>query len=224
MISTRDLSQMPDIEGLRKLSQSLAMLDAILCPEWEGRYYSFNAHWSPGQAMASMRNGSGDEYFALFTQRGAILKGFAHESNMSPYAFDPPHIWPGVLDGVPKALAEPLFRENEHDFVEDITFCVWRIDTDDMWHRGNITFPSGVDPDGSEDLLGNLDGNPQTYQDWAESYYEHPVDLVAVSLIYEQKPLTLEIIRALNPDVSLQQLADDITEIEYPGGIHGMNV
>ena len=42
MISTRDLSRLPDIGGLQVLSQSLAMLDAILCPAWEYRYYSFN--------------------------------------------------------------------------------------------------------------------------------------------------------------------------------------
>jgi hypothetical protein len=40
MISTRDLSHLPDIDHLKSLSQSLAMLDAILCPEWEYRYYS----------------------------------------------------------------------------------------------------------------------------------------------------------------------------------------
>ncbi len=43
MISTRDLSQLPDVDPLRRLMQSLAMLDAILSPDWELRYYSFNA-------------------------------------------------------------------------------------------------------------------------------------------------------------------------------------
>jgi hypothetical protein len=42
MISTRDLSALPDIDNCLKLSISLALLDAILCPKWESRYYSFN--------------------------------------------------------------------------------------------------------------------------------------------------------------------------------------
>ena len=46
--------------------------------------------------MASMRNGSGDEYFILFNLHGAIMKGFAHESPMSPWANDAKQIWPGV--------------------------------------------------------------------------------------------------------------------------------
>ncbi|WP_328392400.1 hypothetical protein OHS70_00395 [Streptomyces sp. NBC_00390] len=54
--------QLPTIADLRNLSRSLAMLDAILSPDWEGRYYSFNAGWAAGVELASMRNGSGDEY------------------------------------------------------------------------------------------------------------------------------------------------------------------
>lgn len=57
---------LPSIPVLRRVAQSLAMLDAILCPEWEYRYYSFNAAWGPGREMASMRNGSGDDWFLLF--------------------------------------------------------------------------------------------------------------------------------------------------------------
>ena len=52
MISTRDLSELPDVEGLLKLHQSLATLDAILCPEWEFRYFSFNDHWDEGERLA----------------------------------------------------------------------------------------------------------------------------------------------------------------------------
>ena len=57
MISTRDLSGLPDIDALKRLMQSMAMLDAILSPEWEYRCYSFNSKWGArGCAqMGSMR-------------------------------------------------------------------------------------------------------------------------------------------------------------------------
>lgn len=120
MPSSRNLTRLPGIDRLRALCQSLALLDAILCPDWEGRYYSFNARWTPGCAMASMRDGQGDAYFLLFSAAGAALKGFAHESPMSPYRVDPPRVWPGVLDDVPSAfadfLAEPAFS------MQDTTF------------------------------------------------------------------------------------------------------
>src|SRR5438105_3956555 len=90
MISTRDLSLLPDVDGLRRTLQSMAMLDAILCPEWEFRYYSFNAAWDAGEQMGSMRNGSGDNFFAHFSPAGCWLKGFAHDYPLSPYRHDGP--------------------------------------------------------------------------------------------------------------------------------------
>ncbi len=45
---------LPSIPQVRHIAQSLAMLDAILSPEWDYRYYSFNSAWGPGEEMASM--------------------------------------------------------------------------------------------------------------------------------------------------------------------------
>src|SRR3954463_3910296 len=102
MISTRNLTLLPEVDRLRALLQSMAMLDAILCPEWEFRYYSFNAAWSDGERMGSMRNGSGDHFFALFNAAGCWLKGFAHEAPMAHVPGDSTgQVWPGVLDHVP---------------------------------------------------------------------------------------------------------------------------
>jgi hypothetical protein len=124
MISTRDLTLLPDVDGLRRTLQSMAMLDAILCPEWQFRYYSFNTDWSPGEQMGSMRNGSGDDFFAHFSPAGCWLKGFAHEFPLSPYRTKPNLVWPGVLDAVPveftACLQEPAFS------AAIVTFCIWR--------------------------------------------------------------------------------------------------
>jgi hypothetical protein len=215
MISTRDLSALPDVKRFKAVLQSMAMLDAILCPEWQYRYFSFNAHWAADQAMGSMRDGSGDDFFALFNVAGCLLKGFAHESAMTPYAHDPPRVLPGILDGVPpefrECLSEPAFS------MEDTTFCIWRRYGDASWQRGDVQFLAGPDPDGSGVLLSPLDGKPQTYQKWAEGYYERPVDLGTVRQIYKHKRLTDEMVARLNPDLSLQGLANDIEEIGYPG-------
>jgi hypothetical protein len=76
--------RLPDIPVVRDRSRALAMLDAILSPEWEYRYYSFVAAWGPAQELASMRNGSGDDYAIVFSPAGAWIRVFAHESPMSP--------------------------------------------------------------------------------------------------------------------------------------------
>src|SRR5688572_12719993 len=106
---------LPDIPKLRDLCRSLAALEAILSPEWSSRYHSFGAGWSPGEEMASMRNGSGDEYSIVFAAAGAYIRGFAHEAVMSPYGNDGP--WLGVLDSVPEVfrhcVQEPAFCDED---------------------------------------------------------------------------------------------------------------
>src|SRR5436309_2575766 len=140
MISTRDLSGLPDIETLRRLMQSLAMLDAILSSEWEYRYFSFNGRWSRGEQMSSMRNGQGDHYFALFNAAGCWLKGFAHEAPMTPFASDPPRVADGLFDGIPAefaaCLTEPALS------VDETTFCIWRRYGDREWQRGPVNLPA----------------------------------------------------------------------------------
>jgi hypothetical protein len=214
MVTQKRLDSIPQINSLKRLCQSLALLDAIMSPEWEYRYYSFNSKWSEGEMMGSMRNGSGDEYFILFNSQGAIMKGFAHESSMSPWASDPVQVWAGVLDHVPaefgEFLTEPAFSMSE------TTFCIWRRTEDESWQSGEIQYPEDEDPDGSEDLLFILDGDPRTYQEFAEHYYECEIDLQSVTSIYEHRPLTSEIVRKLNPEVSLESLRSDVEEIAYP--------
>jgi hypothetical protein len=216
MVTKKRLATIPDVESLKKLCQSLALLDAIISPEWEYRYYSFNANWAEGEMMASMRNGSGDEYFILFTSQGAIMKGFAHESLLSPWSSAGEQVWPGVLDQVPaefeEFLTEPAFS------MAETTFCIWRRNGDPSWQTGEIEYPDEDDPDGSEDLLFILDGEPTTYQEFAEQYYEHSIDLGVVKNVYEQQVLTSQMIEKLNPEVSLENVQSDLEEIDYPRG------
>jgi hypothetical protein len=220
MISTRDLSALPDIDALKRLMQSMAMLDAVLSPEWQYRYYSFNAKWAKGEQMGSMRNGSGDDLHALFTKDGCFLKGFGHESPMTPYALDPKRVWPGVLDAVPRefdrGLNQPAFA------MADTTFCLWRTYSDDDWQCGLIEFPDNhPDPDGSGILLSAYDRSPETYLVWAKGYFDlgagaSNLTLDHVRHVYTHEQLTTALVRAINPEVTLKSLAADITEIGYP--------
>ena len=130
MISTRHLETLPDIPSLRRLARSLAMLDAILSPEWESRYYSFDSHWGEGELMASMRNGQGDHWFALFTREGVVVIGLDHEAPM----FRPGDPWPGLIDSLPRELASAV-EEPAFD-ARNCTFCLWRRTGGAGWERG----------------------------------------------------------------------------------------
>lgn len=241
-ISTRNLGPLPDIDDLRKLCQSIATLEAIISPEWQWRYYSFDSKWGPGAMCASMRNGSGDDFYIIFSAAGAIIKGFAHEYVLSPwsplaraYHGGIPGLWPGVIDRVPpefgEALTEPAIER------EATTFCVWRKYGESTWNRGDIDFPefdyvvdtAGVmhvgtlqDPDGSNRLLSILDGDPRSYKNWADDYYVHEdgksrnFDLPAIEYVYLQRPLTDAIVQQLNPELNWEDLEKECVQIGYP--------
>ena len=215
MISTRDLSLMSDVNVLRRSLQAAAMLDAILCPDWQYRYHLFNAAWAAGEQLATIRNGSGDDCFVHFGPAGCWVKGFAHESVMSPHRRDPNRVWPGVLDAVPDdfsaCIQEPAFS------TDHTTFCIWRGQSDQVWHVGPVDFPAtNADPDGSALLLSTLDGRPETYRDWAREYYEVELPLAAIGHVYQHLPLTPDMVATLNPGSSLDQLIADAREIGYP--------
>jgi hypothetical protein len=212
-ISTQNLELMPDIEQAKRISQSAAMLDAIICPDdWESRYFSFDSKWNKTTTMASMRDGAGDDYFMTFSSAGAILKGFDHESVMSR---DEGQVWPGVLEQVPAEFSE--FLKDAAFKLEDTTFCIWQLTTGSGWQRGQIEFPTEKNAnDGSVSLLWIFDGLPETYQKWAKEYYEVSVPIAVVRHVYAHKPLTTAIVQKLNPDVDLKDLKKDILEIGYP--------
>ncbi|WP_198087667.1 hypothetical protein [Variovorax sp. E3] len=211
-ISTKNLNGLPDIQGLQRLTQSLAMLDAILSPEWEYRYYSFNSAWAEGVAMASMRNGSGDHWFAVFCPAGAALHGLMHEAP----TFRPGNPSPAIFERLPAAFHANLLHEPAFT-TQDSTFCIWRLADEARWSCGTAEASTGEeDADGSAQLLGILAGRPEQYVEFAGDYYECDVDLDAVAAIYRHEPLSAALVERLNPEADLASLEGDIAEIGYP--------
>ena len=210
LISTRNLTPLPNAAGLRDLLRSMAMLDAILSPDWDGRYYSFDSRWAKGEQMASMRNGQGDDFFALFNSYGCFFKGFVHDSPVAASTIEPADHYRGIPSEFAACVSEPAFT------TDNVTFCIWRSFADSGWNHNAIAQPPDDDPDGSVYLLSPLDGKPETYWKWAEEYYERDIALHAVKAVYERQRLTDELVTALNSELGIKQLRDDIRGIGYP--------
>jgi len=223
MISTRSLQGLPDIGELDRVARGLAALDAILCEEWELRYYSYNRRWDPaGTArMASMRDGSGDDLFMLFTAAGVVIKGFAHDS---PMGWTRPgvklavqrglELVAGALTGFPDELAEflvePAFK------MHDTSFIVWRQVADDRWHVGDVAWPAPhPDPDGSAVLLSPYAGRPADYVAYAAEYFEKTLAVADVAQVLALAPLDDALLARLGCERSLRALRDDLDEIGY---------
>lgn len=203
--SSRNLVDLPDPAALERICKRLALLDAIVCRDWEFRYYSFNRVWDPdaGQRLGSMRNGEGDEWFAVFQEDGAFLRGFANDAPLR----NPP----GLFDGVPPALHALV---DEPAFGDITTFCFWN--TGDGWKRSPTEIPDGVDPDGSAALLAILVDDPVAWKAFALEYHELDVPMAALQRIWADEPLDAELLAAIAPDVTLDEMAEDLEEIGWP--------
>ncbi|MGW3163450.1 hypothetical protein ACWC9Q_11275 [Streptomyces sp. NPDC001142] len=198
-------TRLPDPDELRAHLRALAILDATIGDDPRFCRHTFDTAWGPGEEAALMKNGSGDDFSVLFTPAGVLIRGFDHESEMSPYGTDDEQVWPGVIDEVPAALSpllnEPAFCDEGID-APRVTACLWRETGDTAWRTGSaITFPPGSeDPDGSGFLFRLLtDRSPETVRAHFEDYYERPIPLDAVRHVLAGHPLTPAITAALNP-------------------------
>ncbi|MCP4180208.1 MAG: hypothetical protein GY756_20785 [bacterium] len=227
-LSTKKLNLIPDPIELQKICKSISALEAIICPEWEYRYYSYQKDWSETEEFCEMRNGHGDQMLIAFSQDGTVINGFAHESRMNGWKEVKlenqeteliQEISEGVVDELPEMFKEFVFGEP----VKSIgtTFCIWQTKSDNEWKIGKVELPNDEYKDGSEDLLHLLDGKPLTYKEWAEEYYEENFEESElkpelVKKIFNGEIITQELVKMINPELEdIEQLKSDLDEIGY---------
>lgn len=241
-ISTENLNLLPNPRELKNICKSIAALEAIICPEWEYRYYSYQKDWSETEELFEMRTGQGDKLLVIFSTEGTCLNGFAHASKFNrcknvlgeennslfqnlfgqkkePQTKLKQETVVGILDRLPKEFQEFIYGEP----VKSIgtTFCIWQTKTDNNWKIGEVELPNDEYKDGSSDLLQLLDGNPLTYKNWLEEYYEksfeeNKLELELVEKIYNRTIITKEIIVEINPNLSdFQLVKSNLDKIGY---------
>ncbi|ANF95493.1 hypothetical protein [Paenibacillus bovis] len=198
------INHLPSIEECRRIFRSIAMLDAILIPEWEYRYYSFNSVWAEGEEMASMRDGEGSHYFALFTRDGLMIKGYDAEQAASGLMLSKAQ----SIDPLPAAVAD--FLQEPAFMGEQTTFCLWYLYSENRW----LSDRPYTEQECS--LLQALWSGASYYREWAADYTETEVHPEAVHRIFAGEPLTSALIAQLNPELEFGDLEEDIEEIDYP--------
>ncbi len=212
-VSTEHLEQLIQPAKLKELCKSISVLEAIICPEWDLRYYSYQKTWSENEAIFEMRNGQGDHLLILFQKDGICINGFAKKSKINTLSNGLQKTSALNIDTLPEQFNEFIFEEP----VKSIgtSFCIWSVNGED-WKVGNISLANDDYKDGSEDLLELLDGHPMTYKIWAEEYYECDLNIKYIEEIYKGKLLSKEMVDGINPDlVDYEQLKEDLEEIGY---------
>ncbi|WP_426448363.1 hypothetical protein ACP26L_27970 [Paenibacillus sp. S-38] len=201
------LEHLPNPIILKKLMKIQASLNIILCEDEWLRYHRFVQDWDEGVCMAKIDNGAGDHLLILFSPEGTIIKGFDHESELSPYAQDEHKVWQGIYDDVPKELLSLL--ENDAIEKDDVTFCIWRENSDTNWRKGKVEIPEG-ESDGSDFLVGCIFHTPEDFVEFAEGYFELSPSVDVVAKIYDDFPITAEMINILNPDCDAKEVLQEL--------------
>ena len=201
---------LPNISSVRLRAKALAMAEAILSPDWEDRYFSFNARWDDGEEMASMRNGQGDDWFLLLGSFGAAFKGFAHETVLARDIAFATAVQSHVPATFSSFLSEPAFG------MQRASFCYWRAAHDQAWQKVDLLGRDVDSDDGSDSMLALLIEPASSYAEFVKWYYEVDVPLNSIDRIFSHSPLTHDLVASLNPDLSLAEANVFSEEIGYP--------
>lgn len=231
MITTKNLHELLDIYELISFSQSIALICLILEDKIQ---YSFNSKWSKDSMVFGMNNQQGEKFHILFNKYGAIILGFNHYSDITPYQHNPPKLWEGLIENVPKEFEEAI-NEPTFETSTTVTYCIWRKYTDSSWKIGNILeFQEMCDDfDGSSDLF-LLNGDRIQFFEWAKEFFEtyqedeeegyidpYPMeekylDMEIINHIFDHKPITKKLVKKMNPFIEFKDIKDSIKEIGYP--------
>ena len=206
MISTKDYSLLPGRDKLKSVCKAISVLDAILSQDWEYRYYSYNKDWAEDEEFFEMRDGDGDQMLVLFRPDGCVINGYAHEFEQPDKA--------QLTNNLPAIFEEFIFGEPVNSV--GTTFCLWTTEQRN-WQTGEIENHDN----NAEEFLTVFDGNPQTYTDWAVTYFdENTIDpsalLKLATAIYAgqtlNKAMVLSVVNQLD---DWQLLKTDLDEIGY---------
>lgn len=187
------------IEKLKNRLKQLAILDAIIEPEWEYRYYSYNSTWSDDSEMASLRNGSGGEWFLLFEQDNVSFKCTSPDDGIEKN-------FENIIRLVPKRFNSMI---NEPAFSMDYGSCIWYLE-DNQWIKLGNEIKFLPNPETIQKMSVN------DYCQYAEDYFEKTVDSKFVDLIFNGN-FSIDLARGINPSLDLETLSQDIIEIGIKG-------
>lgn len=198
----KHIKDLPKIEDIINISKSIAMIEAILMPEWEFRYFSFNKNWDNNQYMASLRDGEGSHYYILFNINNNIIDCLGK-------IYDKDSLVDKNIQSIIKGmenfklfLDEVAFENNEATLY--FSFNHFK----NVWE--SIPFEKNVP------FLGIFKYKEEVYVPWAEQYYETDIDKKTIREIFEFKPLTQKMVSKLNKKLSIKDVLEDINEIGYP--------
>lgn len=188
-------------KDLLRSCRRVAAIDGLLSPN-AGRYRFEGDPKDHG--VFRFDNGCGDHLFVLFSPDGTVIKGFDHESPLSPYnrALIQPRR--GMYGEMPPKLFQRLKSDPSLEW-ESVTFCFWRAARDTDWWEGEVE-KSKAEDDGSRGLLPMLCTEPKAFQRYAEEFMDLDLDVGTLKRLYAGRSPKLDDLRELAPKAKAPQL------------------
>lgn len=190
------IGDLPSMIQIGRQAQRLALMDAIIMPDWESRYFSFNKKWSAvkGEMMASMRDGFGGEYFLHFSENGVVGKVFDELPLLD---------FKGFLNCIPDCFSD--FKSEVAFQLSNASFYFWQAKGFE-W----VAAPSNLE---NYPNLRFLVEGVDYYHKWAEDYYERDINLRVLGEVFDCLNITQQQLAVLNSDLTIKDLAEDLQEI-----------
>ena len=122
MISTKDLSDLPNVEHLKNFCKGLAALDVIVLEEeWSFiRHYTYNPAWRKGKEAFFATDGSDQSMIVIFAPEGCVINGV--DSELYDWEEKLPEI-EDLTKGMPSAL-QKLMSSREVKKNEKHLLCL----------------------------------------------------------------------------------------------------
>jgi len=181
--------------ALRNKLKYLALLDAIIEPEWECRYYSYNSKWSDTEEMASLRDSCGGEWFFLLDENNVSFKCTSPVDGLVDNFDD-------IKKSVPERFGSFL---NESAFSMDQGSCIWFTEND-AWVKLGKNISDLPNPTRIQQMTAS------DYCQFAEEIFEQKIDQEIVQSIFDGN-FTIGMATKINPTTDLDILQKDILEI-----------
>ena len=200
-----DRLELPDPAVLARRHLALLLVDECLGGRQSNAVCYSLQRSAAGGRLLWYENGGGDEYGLVLDGEGALWWAFDHECPYSPWARDDgAEDWPGMLDGLPEALAAHLPARVVGQ-PRSISACRWY--ADGGWRTGDPEVAADeagwADPQGEAWLTAPLREVETGVSELVGECYERPERLAAGRALALRvdagEPLTEEVIGALAP-------------------------
>jgi hypothetical protein len=218
------LGNIPDPAELYESAITLSLLSVLSGTKHPRFVLNINAD---GSRCLRMDDGAGNNLSVLFSKAGVFMKGFDHESPMSPFS-KPFKICAGIYHGFPEALR--AYLENPESIGEDdgydkfpgayekngkevkltpVTFSAWWDSSAKKWQCGDVEFPEfkRLQSDGASFLIGRINS------DSLEEDYDFSDELLAA--VEKREPLTEALTGDLEKKPDPAKLAGYLETIGY---------